>query len=60
MSSSKDLVFASLKYQTRVFSLVSQTCFSFLASAPVQERDIRVDTGDRKESLVVEFQALVL
>ena len=53
-------MFASLKSQTRVFSLVSQTCFSFLASAPVQERDIRVDTGDRKESLVVEFQALVL
>lgn len=60
MSSSKDLVFASFKSQTRVFSLVSKTCFSFLASAPVQERDIRVDTGDRKESLVVEFQALVL
>lgn len=50
MNSSKDLVFASFKSQTRVFSLASDLrppCFSFLASAPVQERDIRVDTGDR-------------
>lgn len=35
MSSSKDLVFASFKSQTRVFSLVSKTCFSFLPSFPL-------------------------